>query len=109
MVQIRNGVDGGAGEEVRLRVEPAAGLDFETAQELARRKAREICAEAMLLSWHNAATGDHYPTIECGRSGRPAWVVYAEARGANLTVDINDGQYTFMFLKLARETHGVAS
>jgi hypothetical protein len=29
-------------------------------------------------------------------------VVYAEARGADLIIDVNDGQYTFMFLKLAR-------
>lgn len=31
-----------------------------------------------------------------------AWVVYADARGADLTVDVNDGQYTFMFLRLER-------
>jgi hypothetical protein len=56
----------------------------------------------MLLSWNNAETGEYYPAYECGRSGRPAWVVYADARSADLTVDINDGRYTFMFLKLAR-------
>jgi hypothetical protein len=102
MVQIRNGVDGVVREEVRLRVEDA-GLDFQAARDLARRKAREICAESMLLSWHNAKTGEYYPTIECGRNSRPAWLIYADARGADLTVDINDGQYTFVFLKLTRE------
>jgi len=56
----------------------------------------------MLLSWNNAETGDYYPAFECGRSGRPGWVVYADARGADLTIDINDGRYTFMFLMLAR-------
>jgi len=101
MVQIRNGGDGGAREEVRLRAEQG-GLDFEKARDLARRKAREICAESMLLSWNNAVTGECYPTIACGMSNRPAWVVYAEARGADLTIDINDGQYTFMFLKLSK-------
>jgi hypothetical protein len=101
MVQIRTGSGSSPREVVSLRV-PEEGLDFEKAKELAKRKAREIRAEAMLLSWNNAKTGQYYPTIECGRSGRPAWVVYAEARGADLTIDINDGQYTFMFLKLAR-------
>ena len=101
MVQIRTGVDDGAKEEIRLRV-AEAGLDFENAKDLAKRKAREICAESMLLAWNNAETGEYYPTVECSRSGRPAWVVYADARGADLTIDINDGQYTFMFLKLAR-------
>lgn len=101
MVQIRTGMDGGAKEEIRLQV-AAAGLDFEKARDLAKRKAREICVESMLLSWNNAETGEYYPTFECGSSGRPAWAVYADARGADLTIDINDGQYTFMFLKLSR-------
>jgi len=101
MVQIRTEIDGGAKEEIRLMV-GEAGLDFEKAKDLAKRKAREICAESMLLSWNNAVTGECYPTFECGSRGRPAWVVYADARGADLTIDINDGQYTFIFLKLAR-------
>ena len=101
MVQIRKGKDGGTKEEIRLRV-AEAGLDFEKAKDLAKRKAREVCAESMLLSWNNAETGECYPTVEFGNSGRPAWVVYADARGADLTIDINDGQYTFMFLKPER-------
>jgi hypothetical protein len=99
MVQIRTGINGSAKEEIRLRV-AEGGLDFAAAKDLAKRKAREICAQAMLLSWNNGETGECYPTVECGSSGRPAWLVYADARGADLTVDINDGQYTFMFLKL---------
>ncbi len=101
MVQIRSGSIGGTREDIRLRI-AEADLDFEKAKDLAKRKAREVCSEAMLLSWNNAETGDYYPAFECGRSGRPAWVVYADARGADLTIDINDGRYTFMFLKLAR-------
>jgi hypothetical protein len=101
MVQIRTGMYGGAKEEIRLQVAEAA-LDFEKARDLAKRKAREICTESMLLSWNNAETGEYYPTFECGSSHRPAWMVYGDARGADLTIDINDGRYTFMFLKLAR-------
>jgi hypothetical protein len=101
MVQIRSESIGSAREEIRLRV-AEAGLNFEKAKDLAKRKAREVCSDAMLLSWNNAETGECHPAFECGRSGRPAWVVYADARGADLTIDINDGRYTFMFLKLAR-------
>lgn len=101
MVEIRTGAGTGPPQVIRLQADKA-GLDFEKAKELARRTAREISGEAMLLSWHNAETGEHYPTVQCGRSGRPAWVVYAEARGADLTIDINDAEYTFMFLKLVR-------
>jgi hypothetical protein len=101
MVQIRSAGSGGAREEIRLRV-AEADLGFEKAKDLAKRTAREVCGEAMLLSWNNAETGECHPAFECGRSGRPAWVVYADARGADLTIDINDGRYTFMFIKLAR-------
>ncbi len=101
MVQIRSRRSGGAREEVRLQVE-ATGLNFEKARDLAKRQAQEICSEAMLLSWNNTDTGDYYPSFECGRSGQPAWVVYADARGADLIIDINDGRYTFMFLKLTK-------
>lgn len=101
MVRIGTGMDTGAKEKVCLQVEEA-GLDLETAKQLAKRKAREICAESMLLAWNNAETGEYYPTTECGRGDRPPWVVYAEARGADLIIDVNDGHYTFMFLKLAR-------
>ena len=36
-------------------------------------------------------TGEGYPNIECGKGDKPAWVVYAESRGGDLTIDINDG------------------
>ena len=39
MVRIKSGADKGAREEARLRVEQA-GLDFDTAKELAKRKAK---------------------------------------------------------------------
>jgi len=99
MVRIGTGADTGAREKVCLRVEKT-GLDLKTAKEFAKRKAREICTESMLLSWNNAEIGEYYPRTECGCGDRPPWVVYADARGADLIIDVNDGQYTFMFLKL---------
>ena len=74
------------------------GLDFETARALAKQEALKTCSDAMLLSWLNGKTGACYPNHECGRSGKPPWVVFAEARGANLTIDVNGGSYVFMFL-----------
>jgi len=62
MVQVGSGSIGGAREEIRLRV-AEAGLDFDKAKDLAKRKAREVCSEAMLLSWNNAETGEYYPFI----------------------------------------------
>jgi len=54
----------------------------------------------MILSWKNGKTGEFYPNRECGTQNKPAWIHYAEARGANLTIDINDSDYIFMILKI---------
>ena len=75
-----------------------ADLEFTSAKDLAKHAARERSPDAMLLSWHNTKTGEYYPRYDCGGHDRPAWVLFAESRGANLTVDVDDGDYVFMFL-----------
>ena len=86
-------------EEITIRVDDPE-LDFATAERLAKEKARAVNADAMLLSWHNGKSGEFYPSYECGPGGKAPWIVFAEARGGNLIIDINDGEYTFIYLKL---------
>jgi hypothetical protein len=85
------------GEHIALKSAHPA-LDFEEAKDLATQKAKEICADPMLLSWYQGQSGQSYPNLECGRSDRPAWIVYAASRGGNLTIDVNAGQYVFIYL-----------
>jgi len=73
-------------------------LAFTSAKDLAKQTAQERSRDAMLLSWYDGKTGNFYPRYDCGGHGQPAWVLFAESRGANLTVDIDDGDYVFMFL-----------
>lgn len=87
-------------EVVNIQTENAEALEFTEARMLAKEKAREISGNPMMLAWKNGRTGEYYPAHECGRTGKPAWIVYAEARGANLTIDINDGDYIFLWLKM---------
>ena len=75
-------------------------LDFEDAKDEAKQKARESCADPMLLSWFQGKTGESYPNLECGPGDKPAWIVFAESRGGDLTIDINDGQFVFIFLSI---------
>lgn len=86
------------GQQIKIQTETA--LDFERAKDIAKQKMKEVSADSMLLAWCNHKTGDHYPTIKCGSSDKPAWIIWAASRGGDYTVDINDGEWVFIFLSL---------
>lgn len=73
-------------------------LDFERAKEIADRKAGEISGDAMLIAWFDRKTGRFSPPVECGGKAKPAWLVYAESRGANIVIDVNRETYVFVYL-----------
>jgi len=75
-------------------------LNFQQAEALAKKIAQTKCKSCMILSWKNGKTGEFYPTRECGTQKKPAWIYYAQVRGANLTININDGEYIFMILTM---------
>ena len=87
------------GRHIKIRLE-AGDSDFITAKDIAKQKAKEFCGDPMLLSWYQGKTGESYPNIECGRGDKPAWIVFAEARGGDISIDINDGEYIFIYLSL---------
>jgi hypothetical protein len=87
------------GQHIELKDNNPA-LDFEAAKDLAKQKAREFGADPMLLSWYRGETGESYPNLECGPGDKPAWITYAETRGGDLTIDINRGQYVFIYLSI---------
>ena len=77
-----------------------SNLEFTQAKDIAKQKAQEICDDPMLLSWYQGDTGKFYPDIECGRGDQPPWIVYAESRGGDISIDINEGQFIFIYLSL---------
>jgi hypothetical protein len=85
------------GQHIKLKIDNA-DLDFAEAKDFAKQRAEESCADPMLLSWYQGKTGESYPNLECGPGDKPAWIVYAESRGGDLTIDINEGQYVFIYL-----------
>ncbi len=82
---------------VKIRTEDP-GLDFRVAQSLADEKVRSLCPDPMLISWYNATTGECHPKAECGSGGKPGWLNYAESCKCDMTVDINDEQFIFVYL-----------
>jgi len=85
-------------DTVNISVEDT-GLDLTEASALAKAKARDLDSNAMMLSYHSAKTGEFWPNYDCGGGSRPPWIVFAESRGYNLKIDVNDGDYEFFYLR----------
>ena len=71
--------------------------DLKSARKIADQKAAELAHDPMLFSWYEARTGRFSPDVECCDEKKPIWVVYAESRGGNLTIDINNQSYVFIY------------
>lgn len=78
-------------------------IDFDRAKDIAKEKAKTFCSDPMLLAWYQGKTGEYLPKAECSKIDRPAWIVYAESRGANITIDINDEEYVFIYKAIERK------
>ncbi|MGD9234939.1 MAG: AF1514 family protein [Desulfobacterales bacterium] len=87
------------GNHIKVRIDDK-DLDYLTAKEIAKNKATELSQDPMLLSWYCGRTGDYFPKIECGSRDKPVWILFAESRGADIAVNINDGEYIFLYLSL---------
>ena len=97
MTLIRSNINGYPEKVINLDIDDP-NLDFSAAKHIAKQKAAETGDDPMPLSWYNGKSGESYPNLECGPGDKPAWITYAEARGANLTIEINQGQYVFIYL-----------
>ena len=87
------------GNHINIQIDEK-DLDFVKAKDIAKEKAKELSADLMLLSWYSGKTGEFYPKLECGTWDKPVWIVFAESRGADIAVNINDGEYIFLYLSL---------
>ena len=80
--------------DIGVRDEP---LDFARARAIADRRARELGPEPMLLAWFDRGAGAFSPQAPCCGDDKPGWLIYAESRGGNLVIDINDEAYVFVY------------
>lgn len=81
-------------DPVRLEL---PGVDFNDALDAAKTRASKIAPEPMLLAWYDGTRGVFSPKVICCDEDRPSWLVYAESRGADITISINGLEYVFLF------------
>lgn len=74
------------------------GNDFIGAQEVAAREARRRIDDPMVLAWYDHKSDRSFPDVTCCSELLPGWVVYAKSRGGRLIVDVNEGEYVFVFV-----------
>ncbi len=72
------------------------GLTFDKAQEAARRVAKNYDSDPLLLSWYDRKKGQESPHVSCG-GAEPGWVTYGKSHGGCFTVNVNHGDYMFMY------------
>jgi hypothetical protein len=73
-------------------------MDFDRAHEAALKRVHTYDTDPMLLGWYERKSGKESPSVSCEEEGGdPGWVNYAKGHGANLTVNVNHGEYIFMF------------
>ena len=99
MAQIQSKLNDHPLDTVNIQVEDP-DLDLTAASALAKKMARSMDRNAMMLSYHSAKTGEFWPNYDCGSGDRPPWIIFAESRGYNLKIDINNGEYEFFYLRL---------
>ena len=72
-------------------------LNFSSARVLADEKAGELSSDPMLLAWFERSTGRFSPDVIYCDQNKPTWLIYAESRGADIEVDINNEDYVFVY------------
>jgi hypothetical protein len=81
----------------RVSVYGESDIGFQKAREIAQKEIYKHMLDPMLLGWYERSSGAFSPRVECCSETKPGWVVYAETRGGSLTVDVNDGDYFFIY------------
>jgi hypothetical protein len=78
-------------------------LDFQSAKKLADEIAEGYANEPILISWYDSRKGRFSPDVTCCSEEKPGWLVYAESRGGNIIIDVNDEQYIFVYGDMSLE------
>ena len=84
---------------IRVRVNDPE-LDYPGAKKIADLKAKERGHDPMLLAWYDRKPGRFSPNVECCGEEKPAWMIYAESRGGDITISVNDETFVFIYRDL---------
>lgn len=82
--------------EVGVSVHGVA-LDYGAARAVAQPLAETAAGEAMLVAWFDGKNQLGYPQVQECTGDKPGWLAYAESHAGNLEVNVNGGEFIFVF------------
>lgn len=83
-------------KEIAVSIQGVA-LDYAAAHILAIALAEKAAGETMLVAWFDGKNKVGYPEVQECTGDKPGWLAYAESHGGNLEVNVNGGEFIFVF------------
>jgi hypothetical protein len=81
-----------------MNLEMPPGMDYGEAQKAARDAALEVGGDVALVSYYDRARNKMVPEAVSSKEEHDGHRIYAESRGADIRVTVNDDEYDFFFL-----------
>ena len=72
-------------------------LDYAIASAIAQRLTQQAAGETLLLAWFDAKNNAGHPDVQECTGDKPGWLAYAQSHGGNLAVNINGGEFMFVY------------
>ena len=82
-------------------LEMPPGMDYDEVQKAARDAALEVVGDVMLVSCYDRARNKMIPEVVSSKEEHDGHRIYAENRGADIRVTVNNDEYDFFFLSIA--------
>jgi hypothetical protein len=77
--------------------------DFDCVFNAVSERAHDFDNCPELLSWFDKSDQTYFPKGECCVEGEPSWLAFGEGQKSDLTIDVNNEEYVFLF----RKSHGL--
>jgi len=84
-----------------MNLEMPPGMDYDEVQKAAKDAALEVGGDVALVSYYDRARNKMVPEAVSSKEGNDGYRIYAESRGADIRVTVNDDEYDFFFLSIA--------
>jgi hypothetical protein len=81
-----------------MNLEMPPGTDYDEVQKATRDAALEVGGNVTLVSYYDRARNKMVPEAVSSKEGNDGYRIYAENRGADIRVTVNDDEYDFFFL-----------